>query len=80
MPIVLRAHVRDGGEHPLVETEEEIRDMGAPNAGLAEDIHETKVGEVANEGAAGVREGQGVTPEEPLKADNSYGHHGEPNQ
>jgi len=47
---------------------------------LTEDFHEAKVGQVANEGAARVREGQGITPEEPLEAHDRNGHHGQPNQ
>jgi hypothetical protein len=73
-------NARDGGEHALVEAEQKIRDLGTTNTGLAQDLHETEVAQVADESAARVRKGQGVAPEEPLEADDSYGHHGQPDQ
>lgn len=76
----MRTHVRDGGEHALVQAEKQIRDLGPTDTGLAEDLHETEVAEVADVGAASVREGQRVAPEEPLEADDSNGHHGQPDE
>jgi hypothetical protein len=53
-----------GGEHGLVEAEEESGDLGRTDGGSVEDVHETEVLEVANVGV-GTGEGEGVAPEEP---------------
>lgn len=67
-------NLRNGGEHALVEAEENVGDLAATNAGLTEHLHQTKVGEVADEGASLVGEGERITPEEPLEADDRDGH------
>lgn len=67
---------RNSGEHALVQTEEQVGYLGAADAGLAQHLHEAEVGEVTDEGAARVAEGQGVAPEEPLEADDGDAHHG----
>lgn len=54
----------DGCEHTLENSEKEIRDFAA---WLCQYTPETDVVHVANESAGGLGEGQGITPEEPLK-------------
>lgn len=71
---------RDGGEHALVQAEQQVRDLGAADAGLAQDLHEAEVGQVTDEGAASVTKGKRITPEEPLETDDSYAHHGQPDE
>lgn len=66
---------RNGSEHALVEAEQNIRELRRADGGLGDDILETKVRHVAKEDGAGVREGQGVTPEEPLEAHHSNTYH-----
>ena len=66
--------LRDGCEHALVEAEQDVGDLAAANAGVTENLHETKVGEVTDEGAALMGEGERVTPEEPLKSDDRDRH------
>lgn len=70
----------NGGEHALVQAEEQIGDLGAADGGLREGLDQRKVGQITNEGAAGVGERQGISPEEPLEADDCYAHHGEPDE
>lgn len=48
---------RDGGEHALVDGEQQIGDLGAPNRGSAQDIAESNVIEVADKLASRVRKG-----------------------
>ena len=59
----------------LEEAEEKVRDLGAADRGLSKGLHETKVREIANVGAASVGECQTVTPEEPLKVYHRYRYH-----
>ena len=73
-----RGDARDGSEHALVETEEDVGDLGAADAGLAQHLHETKVGEVSDVGAAGVGEAERVAPEEPLEARDGDRHQRQP--
>jgi hypothetical protein len=47
---------------------------------LCKDIVEAKVREVAKEEACGMRECEGIAPEELLERDHAYGHHREPNE
>lgn len=75
-----RLDIRNRGEHALVQTKEQVRDLGASHTGLTQDLHEAEVGQIANEGAAGVAEGQTIAPEEPLEPHDRYTHHGEPYQ
>lgn len=72
--------VRDRGEHALVNSEHEIRDLVASNRRCSENISETNVLEVTNVFAGRMREGKGVTPKEPLEGRHTSGHHGEPYQ
>jgi hypothetical protein len=73
-------NLRDGSEHALVQAEENVRDAAATDGGLGEGFPEAEVGQVAKEGAAGVGEGQGVAPEEPLEGDDGGRHHGQPDE
>lgn len=57
-----------GGEHALVDGEEHIRDVSGAHRGPGQDIFETKVGQVTDEGARRVRKGEREAPEEPLEA------------
>lgn len=68
-------HVRDGCEHSLVDSVQQIWDLWTAHTRLCEDIVEAEVREVAQEGARGVRERKGIAPEEPLERDHAYGHH-----
>jgi len=70
----------DGGEHALVDGEEQVGDLGGANGGGSEDVAEAEVLHVTQELAGGVREGEGVAPEEPLEGDDGGGHDGEPDQ
>lgn len=73
--------LRDSSKHSLEETKENIRDLGATDRGGGEDVLEAKVVEVADERVvSGVCEGQTVTPKEPLKHDQGYRHHRQPDQ
>lgn len=69
--------LRDGGKHALVEAEQQVGEIGATDRRLGESLHETKVGQVTQERAAGMGEGQAVTPEEPLKINNGHGDQGQ---
>lgn len=53
----VKENLRDGGEHALVQAEQDVGDLGATDRGLSEGLHEAEVGKVADEAAAGVREG-----------------------
>jgi hypothetical protein len=64
----------DGCEHTLVYGEEEIGDIGGANGGSTKNISEANVLKIANVLAGGVREGERVTPEEPLEGDYGCGH------
>jgi hypothetical protein len=59
-------HIRNAREHALVYGKEKIRNLGTPNRLLAKDVPETNVGEISKELACRMREGQRVTPKEPL--------------
>lgn len=77
---VKRCYSRDGSEHSLVDGEKKIRNLGATDGGGTQDILETKVAQVSNVLAGGVREGERVAPEEPLEGDDADGHDGQPYQ
>lgn len=70
----------DAGEHALVHSKQKIRDLGRTDGGRTEDIAETNVLQITDVAASGVREGERVTPEEPLEGDHSRGHDREPYQ
>ncbi|KAJ8120267.1 hypothetical protein O1611_g10409 [Lasiodiplodia mahajangana] len=74
------SYSRNGGEHALEEAKEKVGNLGATDRGLGEGLHETEVGEIADVGAAGVREGQTVTPEEPLEVNHGDRQHREHNE
>ena len=57
----------DGGEPALVNRVHEIRDLGGPNRGSAQDIAEANVLKITDKFAGGVRKSKGVSPEEPLE-------------
>jgi hypothetical protein len=65
----------NGREHALVNSEEQVWNLCAPDGRLSKDVSETNVLKIADIGSRGVGEGQGVAPEEPLKAHNGSGHH-----
>ena len=65
---------RDGGEHALVEHEQNVRNTTDI---LAHGLHETEVVEGAEERVAGARESERVAPEEPLEGDNADREHRE---
>jgi hypothetical protein len=75
-----KGDIRDGRKHALVEAKEQVRHLGAADAGLAQYLHQAKVGEVPDVGAARVGEGERVAPEEPLEADDGYRYQGQPYQ
>jgi hypothetical protein len=70
-----KSHVRDSCKHALVDSVQQIWDLWTAYTWLCKDIVEAKVREVAEEGARGVRECEGIAPEEPLERDHGYGHH-----
>ena len=76
----VRRNLRDSSEHTLVNGEKQIRDLGAADGGLSQDVHEAEVGQVSHEGPSGVGEGEGVAPEEPLEGDDAGGHDRQPYQ
>lgn len=70
---------RNAGKHALVKAQQDIR-KERRSIGLSKSLHKTKLGEVAQEGVSSSRERQGVTPEEPLEADDGDRTHGQQNQ
>lgn len=70
----IRRDSRDGGEHALVDGEEEIGDFGASHGRRAQDVSESNVIEVADVLASRVGKGQGIAPEKPLETDQSGRH------
>lgn len=61
----------DGAELHLVEGEEKVGDEGGAGTGNGESVHETEFPEVADEAVGGgVAEGQRVSPEIPLEAND----------
>lgn len=70
--------LRDCSKHPLVDREEQVWDSRTANGRLSENVSEPKVGEITDEFASGMGESQRVTPEEPLKGDDSSRHDGQP--
>lgn len=69
-----RSDIRDGSEHALEQAEQQVRDLCASHTGLAQHIHETKVGQITDKGATSMTEGQAVTPEKPLESHHCYTH------
>lgn len=69
-----RFYIRDSSEHALEKTEQQVGNLGASHAGLAQHVHETEVAQVADKRATGMTEGQTVTPEEPLESHHCYTH------
>lgn len=74
------SNVRDCCEHSLVQTEQQVWNLGAAHTGLGQHVHQAKVGEVANVSTTRMAESQGVTPKEPLEPDNCYAHHRQPDE
>lgn len=72
--------IRDRREHALVDGEEEIRDLGAPNRRLGQDTFEAEVRKIPNVRTCSMGEGEGVSPEEPLERYDTYRHQGEPDE
>lgn len=70
----------DGGEHALVDSEQQVGDLGRADGGGGQHVAEAEVLEVTEELACRVREGQRVAPEEPLEGDDGGGHDGEPDE
>lgn len=70
----------DGGEHALVNGKHEIRNLAGSDRGGTENIAETNVAQVTDELAGGVREGEGIAPEEPLEGNEAGGGNGKPNE
>lgn len=70
---------RNAGKHALVKAQQDIR-KERRSIGLSQSLHETELGEVAQEGVSSSRKGQGVAPEEPLEADDGDRGHGQQNQ
>jgi hypothetical protein len=71
---------RDRCEHALVDGEQQIRDLRRSDGRGTENISEANVFQIADKFPPGVREGEGVAPEEPLEGDDGGGHDGEPYQ
>lgn len=71
----LPCYSRNRRKHALVETEQDVREVSRA-IGLSNRLHETKLGEVSEEGVSSAGKGQRVAPEEPLEADDRHGHHG----
>lgn len=67
-----KLYSRNGREHALIQAKEKVGNLGAADRGLGEGLHETEVAEIADIGAAGMGEGQTVSPKEPLEV-----HHGD---
>lgn len=72
--------LRDCSEHALVDSKQEVRDFGTPNARLSENISEANVLKIPNVRASSMREGERVAPEEPLERYHSDRHQGKPDQ
>lgn len=70
----------DGREHALVDGEEDVGDARGADRRGGQHVLEAEVGEVADEGAGVVGEGEGVAPEEPLEGRYGGGHDREPDQ
>lgn len=69
----------DGAEHHLVEGVEEGGNERGADRGGAQDLLETEVVHVADEGVSGcLAEGERVAPEIPLEDDDAEGHHDDP--
>ena len=71
-------YVRDSGEHALVHTEHQVRNSRASNRWSTKDIHQTKVVKISDVLSCSMRESQGITPEEPLEADDCRSHNRQP--
>lgn len=65
----------DGGEHALVDGEEQVGEPRGGDGWGAQHTLEAEVGQVSDEGAGRVREGQRVAPEEPLEGRDGRGHY-----
>jgi hypothetical protein len=71
---------RDGGEHALVDGEQQVGDPGGADGRRGQDVAEADVLKVTDVLAGRVREGQRIAPEEPLEGDDGGGHDGEPDE
>jgi hypothetical protein len=76
----MKNHSRNAGKHALEDSEEQVWNLAASNRRLSEDVSEADVGHITNVTASSMRESERVSPEEPLKGDDSDGHDGEPYQ
>jgi hypothetical protein len=72
----MRGYSRNGSEHALVETEENVRES-AGAIGLGHCLLEANHGEITKEGVSSAGEGEGVAPEEPLEAHDGATEHGQ---
>lgn len=72
--------LRDGREHALVDGVNQIGNPIAAHRRTSEHVSEPNVGEVTDERAGAVGEGERVAPEEPLEGDEGRGHDREPYQ
>jgi hypothetical protein len=70
----------NSSEHALIDSEEEIGNLGGANRGGSESVTETNILQITDEFACGVRESKGVTPEEPLEGNDSRSHDGQPDE
>lgn len=64
-------NIRDGGKHALVDGEEKIGHVGAANGRRSQHIAEPNVLQVAQKFAGGMAKGETITPEEPLRRQES---------
>lgn len=62
-----REDVRDRSEHALVDTEQKIWDLRASDRRCGKNVPQANILQVTNEFSGGVRECEGVAPEEPLE-------------
>jgi hypothetical protein len=62
-----RRNLRDCSKHALVNGKHEVWDLTASHRRCGEDISEPKILQVPDKPPGGMREGEGVTPEKPLK-------------
>jgi len=71
---------RDGSEHALVYSKHQIRNPRASHTRRSQHVPKTNVSKIPNVFTGIVGEGQGITPEEPLKGDDADRHQGEPDE
>jgi hypothetical protein len=76
----MRSIGQPNSKKSLVYCEHKVGNLRGANRGRSEDVTKAKVFHVADKFAGSMREGEGVTPEEPLEGDQSGGCQGQPDE